>query len=144
MQFLAWSLCIGLITMVMSLAPACPAAAGPLTWQEVRERFVSANPTLQAARIGIDESRAQEITANLRPNPQFTAGSDYLHPLNTKGQQFIDAQPTITFSYLFERMNKRGLRRESAEKGTLVAVSQTGGPREESLLRPAGRLYPGP
>ena len=44
-----------------------------LTWQEVRNKFEAANPTLQAGQIGIDESRAQEITANLRPNPVLTA-----------------------------------------------------------------------
>ena len=40
-----------------------------LTWQEVRAKFEAANPTLQAGQIGVDESRAQEITAYLRPNP---------------------------------------------------------------------------
>ena len=124
MQRPAWGLYIGFLIVIITCVSARQAAGEAFTWQEVRDRFVVANPTLQAARIGIDESRAQEITANLRPNPQFTAATDYLHPLNTKGQQFIDAQPTIAFSYLFERMNKRGLRRESAEKGTLVAISQ--------------------
>src|ERR1700694_2926730 len=37
------------------------------TWQEIREKFEATNPTLQAAQIGIGESRAQEITAYLRP-----------------------------------------------------------------------------
>ena len=122
MQRPAWSLCIGFL--IVASCVSGQAAGAAFTWQEVREKFVVTNPTLQAARIGIDESRAQEITANLRPNPQFTAATDYLHPLRTNGQQFIDAQPTIALSYLFERMNKRGLRRESAEKGTLVTISQ--------------------
>ncbi|HMK77517.1 MAG TPA: TolC family protein, partial [Thermodesulfobacteriota bacterium] len=47
-----------------------------LTWQQVRTRFLADNPTLQAGRIGIEESRAQEITAHLRPNPNFTASVD--------------------------------------------------------------------
>src|SRR5262249_17711785 len=51
-------------------APAAP------TWQEIRDRFRATNPTLQAGRIGIDESKAAEITAYLRPNPQWTLTLD--------------------------------------------------------------------
>ncbi|HEY6307592.1 MAG TPA: hypothetical protein VI488_14160, partial [Candidatus Angelobacter sp.] len=41
------------------------------TWQEIRDKFEMANPTLRAGQIGIDESRAAEITAYLRPNPSL-------------------------------------------------------------------------
>ena len=44
------------------------------TWQELRDRFEAANPTLRAGQLNIDESKAQEITAYLRPNPDLTAG----------------------------------------------------------------------
>src|SRR5712692_9882733 len=53
-------------------------AQQPLTWQQIRERFEATNPTLQAARIGIDESRADEVTAYLRPNPSFTFTFDQI------------------------------------------------------------------
>src|SRR3974377_2014954 len=46
------------------------------TWQELRAKFVAANPSLAAGRIGVSESRAQEITAFLRPNPDLTVGQD--------------------------------------------------------------------
>jgi len=94
-----------------------------LTWLEVREKFVAVNPTLQAGRIGIDEFRAQEITAYLRPNPSFTASLDQLHPWESYGA-FSDALPLVSSTYLIERMNKRQLRLESAQKGTAVATSQ--------------------
>ena len=55
-------------------------AQQPLTWREVRAKFEAVNPTLLAARIGIDETRAQEITAYLRPNPTFSLLVDQLHP----------------------------------------------------------------
>src|ERR1700736_777086 len=51
-------------------------AQTPLTWQEVRDKFEAANPTLRAGQIGIDESKAQEITAYLRPNPNFSLLTD--------------------------------------------------------------------
>jgi len=54
-------------------------------WQEVREKFEANNSTLLAGRIGIEESRAQKITAYLRPNPAFTAWVDQLHPWKSYG-----------------------------------------------------------
>ena len=57
-------------------------AQGAFTWQEVRAKFEAANPTLRAGQIGIDELRAQEITANLRPNPNFTILTDQIDPFN--------------------------------------------------------------
>ena len=45
-------------------------------WQEIRDKFEATNPTLLAARLNIDELRAQEITAHLRPNPDFTLSAD--------------------------------------------------------------------
>ena len=47
-----------------------------------------------------EESRAQEITANLRPKPDFTAATDYIHPFRSYGA-LDDAQPSISLSYLF-------------------------------------------
>jgi cobalt-zinc-cadmium efflux system outer membrane protein len=102
------------------------------TWQQVREKFEASNPTLLAGRIGIEESRAQEITAYLRPNPTFTASADQLHPTRSYGA-FQDALTVVSVSYLFERMNKRGLRLETAQKGTAVASSQRAD-QERSLL----------
>ncbi|MGD0228873.1 MAG: TolC family protein [Syntrophorhabdales bacterium] len=107
-------------------------AQQPLTWQQIRERFVAVNPTLLAGRVGIEESRAQEITAHLRPNPDFTAATDYIHPFKSYGA-LEDAQPSVSLSYLFERMHKRDLRWESAKKGTAVAISQLAD-QERTLL----------
>ena len=70
MQRVVRRLCLGLTLIAVSAGSSVAQTA--LTWQEVRDRFEKANPTLQAGQIGIDESRAQEITANLRPNPNLT------------------------------------------------------------------------
>src|ERR1035438_9985698 len=51
-----------------------------MTWQQAREEFEKSNPTLRAARIGIDESRDEEITAYLRPNPDLTVSLDQINP----------------------------------------------------------------
>src|SRR6266700_7662571 len=54
------------------------------SWQEIRDRFQTNNPTLRAAQIGIDESRAQEITGYLRPNPEVTGVVDQINPFSTQ------------------------------------------------------------
>ena len=83
------------------------------TWQQVRDKFEAANPTLAAARVGIDESRAQEITAHLRPNPGFTATLDQIDPFTTNPYRpFANTFPLVSGSYLHERRQKRELRTE--------------------------------
>jgi len=125
------SVCVFLLVVMDSLSGESFAQQA-FTWQEVRDKFIATNPTLLAGRLGIEESRAQEITANLRPNPTLTALTDYIHPFKSYGA-LDDAQPSITVGYLFERMNKRGLRYETAKKGTQVAVSQLAD-QERTLL----------
>ena len=103
------------------------------TWQEIREKFEKNNPTLLAGRIGIDESRAQEITAFLRPNPTLTASVDQLHPWKSS-QAWVDTLPIASLSYLFERRHKRQLRLESAQKGTAIAISQLADEQRDLLF----------
>src|SRR5215471_17157959 len=106
-------LCCGLLMAV--LGPSA-FAQRPLTWQEVRAKFEAGNPTLRAGRIGIDESRAQEITAYLRPNPTLTLTADQIDPFPNGPSHgpFAYFLPLATVSYLHERSHKRELRQESA------------------------------
>jgi len=83
------------------------------------------NPTLLADKVNIDESKAQEITAYLRPNPDLSLLSDQITPFNVGPSHGALAYllPSATLSYLHERDHKRELRRESAQKATGIAVS---------------------
>ena len=96
-----------------------------LTWDEVRTRFEANNPTLLADKLTIDESKAQEITAFLRPNPSvsLTADGTQIAPYKGVWRPFAGTYETPSISYLHERQHKRELRLESAEKGTLIAES---------------------
>jgi cobalt-zinc-cadmium efflux system outer membrane protein len=96
-----------------------------MTWQEVRDKFEAANPTLQAGQIGIDESRAQEITAYLRPNPNLSLIADQIDPFNggPPHGSFAYLLAVASVSYLHERQHKRELRLESAQEATKIAVS---------------------
>ena len=101
------------------------ANGGALTWEEVRAQFEAANPSLKAGAIGVEESKAQEITAYLRPNPSFTALLDQIDPFTTNpSRPLAMALPSGTVTYLHEREHKRELRRDSAQQATGIAVSQ--------------------
>jgi outer membrane protein, heavy metal efflux system len=113
------------------------------TWLELRDKFEANNPTIVAGRIGIDESRANETTAYLRPNPNATGVLDQLNFFTTQPQvngsggnsynPFRYALPSGSIDYLHERQSKRELRLESAQKATAVAESQLAD-QERSLL----------
>jgi len=116
------------------LAPAALAQRA-LTWQEIKTRFEAGNPTLRAAQLSVDESRAQEITAYLRPNPEFTLATDgtQLSATNGTWEPFAGTQFSGALGYLHERRHKRELRLESAQKATAVAQSQMAD-QERTLL----------
>ncbi len=115
---------IALAGLVCLFGPQRAAAQQPLGWEQVLQKFDAANPTLRAGQLNIDESKAQEITAFLRPNPDMTLGLDQFNPFTTHPYRpFSQLQPGLGVSYLYERLHKRDLRKESAEKATTIATS---------------------
>lgn len=123
MQGFIRRLCGGLFLTVILAGTSF--AQKTLTWQDVRAKFEAANPTLQAGQIGVDEFRAQEITAYLRPNPNLSLLADQIDPFNggPPHSTFGFLLASATVSYLHERQNKRELRLDSAQKATGIATS---------------------
>jgi cobalt-zinc-cadmium efflux system outer membrane protein len=98
-----------------------------LTWDAAKRQLEASNPSLRAARIGILEFRADEITAFLRPNPDLTVSVEQFSPLSSSGYPYrplAEAEPFLSGSYLIERRHKRDLRRASAHQGTAIAISE--------------------
>src|SRR5580692_7048317 len=86
------------------------------------------NHNLLAARTTIQQNEAQEITANLRPNPVILTDALFL-PVFQPSQfssDFLDAsaQFDLGISYLFERGKKRQHRLQAAKDQTAVTRSQ--------------------
>ena len=79
-----------------------------------------------AAKLNVDELKAEEITAHLRPNPDFalTADGTQISPSRGHWQPFAGTFISPGVSYLFERRNKRNLRYEAAKQGTAVGLAQ--------------------
>jgi cobalt-zinc-cadmium efflux system outer membrane protein len=111
--------------IITGILADCASAQKALTWEEVRVKFEAANPTLQAGQIGVDEFRAQETTAYLRPNPNLSLLADQIDPFNGGSPHgpFAYLLGSATVSYLHERQHKRELRLESAQKATGIATS---------------------
>src|ERR1700738_797779 len=101
-------------------------AQQPLTWDQVKARFEAANPALKADSLGVDELKAQEITAYLRPNPQFNFALDgtQFPPHTGPYRPLVSAQEQTSLGYLHERQHKRELRLESAKEGTQIGQSE--------------------
>jgi cobalt-zinc-cadmium efflux system outer membrane protein len=86
------------------------------------------NHNLLAARTTIQESHAEEITANLRPNPVLLGDSQFLPVFQSDqfSSDYIDnsAQFDLGVSYLFERGQKRQHRLQAAKDVTAETRSQ--------------------
>jgi outer membrane protein, heavy metal efflux system len=126
--FVSLLLTAGTLTAVAQNPPPPPAPGTQTgyTWDQIKSKFEAANPTLKADAINVDEMKAQEITAYLRPNPQFTLSTDGTQIARYQGiwKPTSSTQVSPNFSYLHERDHKRELRLESAKEGTQIATSQ--------------------
>jgi cobalt-zinc-cadmium efflux system outer membrane protein len=109
-----------LVAIVTFATPARAQTA--MSWADVKAKFEATNPTLQADQLAVDETRASQITAFLRPNPQLSATLDQIGN-NANGRPFDDALPLVLVGYLHERQQKRELRRDSAQGATAIAVA---------------------
>jgi len=86
------------------------------------------NHSLLAARTTIQQSQAEEVTANLRPDPVLLGDTQFL-PIFQPSQfssDYIDntAQFDLGVSYLFERGKKRQHRLQAAKDVTAETLSQ--------------------
>lgn len=87
------------------------------------------NPTLNANRTLVSQNQAQEITANLRPNPVVSWDTQYLpifQPSLFGDSNYWEtqAQYDIGVGYLFERGKKRQHRWQAAQDITRVTEAQ--------------------
>jgi cobalt-zinc-cadmium efflux system outer membrane protein len=112
----------GVIVGLMQIAAFGQTA---FTWQQIVQKFEATNPTMKANQLNIDESRAAEITAYLRPNPDFSVSADgfQVHSNNGIYRPLSGVVIVPGISYLHEREHKRELRRDQAKESTAIAES---------------------
>jgi cobalt-zinc-cadmium efflux system outer membrane protein len=117
------------VTGVPRLAAQAP-TQGPvkITLDDAIQRALQHNHTLLAARTTIQQAQAEEITANLRPDPVLLGDAQFL-PIFDPSQfnnTYLDnlAQFDVGISYLFERGHKRQNRLKAARDLTAQTRSQ--------------------
>ena len=81
---------------------------------------------MKADAANVDEMKAEEITAFLRPNPQvgLLVDGTQIAPHDGVWTPFKGTYEQPSFSYLHERDHKRELRLQSAKEGTAISQSQ--------------------
>ncbi len=108
--------------------PGTPQAPVRITLDDAVRLSLAHNHALAAARTVIQQSQAQETTANLRPNPVLLADAQFLPIFNPNRftGDYIDqgAQFDLGVSYLFERGQKRQHRLQAAKDVTAMTISQ--------------------
>src|SRR5277367_2341204 len=117
-RFLVFTLSVCLTGTAFS-RPALAQTQGPvkITLEDAIQMALAHNHTLLAARTTIQQSEAQEITANLRPNPVLLGDAQFLPMFNVDqfDSSYLDnsAQFDLGISYLCERGKKRQHRLEA-------------------------------
>jgi cobalt-zinc-cadmium efflux system outer membrane protein len=113
------------------MPPAESQTPGPvkITLDEAIQLALQHNHNLLAARTTIQQSQAEETTANMRPNPTLFADWEYL-PLTHSAQntQYLhdSTEGDLGLSYLFERGKKRQHRLQAAKDITAQTISLVG------------------
>ena len=111
-------------TCMLAATMAFGQAQGPvrISLDEAVQMAMQHNHTLLAARTTIQQSQAEETTANLRPNPTLFADWEYL-PLFTPSAQnstylHDSTEADLGLGYLLERGKKRQHRLQAAKDVT--------------------------
>ncbi len=92
-----------------------------ITLDQAIDLAITHNHTLRGAQTQIQQSQAEEVTADLRPNPQLSWDGLYfpLNPNNFTADNLTNNQEfDLGVSYLFERGGKRKKRLQAARDVT--------------------------
>ena len=117
-------------TIVVLLLVATGVAQNPtrITLDQAIDLALAHNHSIQATRTLILQNQAQEITANLRPNPTLGADAQFIPvftPQDFSADELNESQQfDIGLGYLFERGHKRQRRLQAAKDQTAVTRAQ--------------------
>ena len=132
----------------MSAPPQSPApktSRQAITLEQALDLATQNNPMLRANQTLILQNKAQEITANLRPNPVLSWDTQFL-PLfapdlwSDSNYWETQAQYDVGVGYLFERGKKRQHRLDAAKTATAVTEAQVSD-AQRTVLANASQLF---
>jgi outer membrane protein, heavy metal efflux system len=137
------ALMVGQTTFSLNLSPAPGKKSGPtggqivppagqqvsapskvITLDDAIALALANSPSIKATRTQIQQNQAQEITANLRPNPVLGGDSQFIPFFNPSQFSEDVEQYDIGLGYTFERGGKRHKRLQAARDQTAVTRAQ--------------------
>ncbi|GAB3969972.1 TolC family protein [Spirosoma terrae] len=129
----------------MSLLSLTASAQPTITLRQALQQVRTNSPVLRIERLNVNAAQADQVTANLRPNPSLnnqtliqltpTPGAEAVGPFSRQRRQFW-----IQATKEFDIHNKRQYRNQFAEANTNLAV-QNVAETERNLLFDAANRY---
>jgi cobalt-zinc-cadmium efflux system outer membrane protein len=131
----------GVLLAIMGSARAqAPVAARMISMDDAVRIALANNQSLRAQRLGVDQNRAQEITAALKPNPTFSTLVDTIPIFSPQLIRFNTEIYSESLSYTYERGGKRERRLSVARDNTSV-TNKTVTDNERTLRFQVGQAY---
>src|SRR5262252_48773 len=132
-----WGTRVGLTCLILGLGAGTVAAQTAsqegltrVSLNEALDLALRQNPTLRAQQYALQSSKANEITAGLRPNPQ----ANFLAEQHPGGSAAVP-QYTASFGQTLELGGKRQRRIDSARAATEVSGFQLDDVRRQTILQ---------
>ncbi len=111
-----------LILPVCGQAQTADAAAKLISKDDAVRIALAYNQSLRANRLNIDQSKANEVTAGLKPNPSMSLGADAIPIFAPQSIRFNTQIYSIDLSYTVEKGGKREKRVVVAKDNTQIAA----------------------
>jgi cobalt-zinc-cadmium efflux system outer membrane protein len=119
---------IGAATFLLAVGTAVGQNTALISLDQAIDLALAHNHSIKANRTLILQNQAQEVTANLRPNPTLSFDSQFVpffSPQDFSGTNLDQIQQfDIGIGYLFERGHKRQRRLQAAQDATAVTRAQ--------------------
>jgi cobalt-zinc-cadmium efflux system outer membrane protein len=125
-----------LIAVVLPAYAASPAVdPRRLTFDQAQVLMLERNRELQLARLAVTGAEADVTLAGAAPNPVFSVGNSRMGSGNSDAGPFVKRmEQSVGVSQLFERGNKRELRREVAQHtASAVRIEQYDVARQQRI-----------
>lgn len=114
------SILLAVFTASAQTPPASPPSV--ITIDDAVRIALNYNQSLRAQRLGVDQNRAEEITAALKPNPTFSALADTIPLFSPQTIRLNTQVYSASLSYTYERGGKREKRLSVAKDNTDVSA----------------------
>jgi cobalt-zinc-cadmium efflux system outer membrane protein len=124
---------IAIVTVLLAIPAVSQDAPAKLISKEDAVRIALAyNQSLRANRLNIDQNKANEITASLKPNPSISVGADAFPVFAPQTIRFDTQIYSAGLSYTVEKGGKREKRVVVAKDNTQISA-QTVSDNERTL-----------